>query len=59
MFKIVICDDNRTDVEMLECAFDKYCKYPIELHISAFLLHLFENCKIFCYTVIVRKESYE
>lgn len=25
MLKIAICDDSRTDVEMLECAFDKLC----------------------------------
>lgn len=30
MLKIAICDDSRTDVEMLECAFDKLRKYPIE-----------------------------
>lgn len=30
MLKIAICDDSRTDVEMLECAFDKLHKYPIE-----------------------------
>ena len=30
MLKIAICDDSRTDVEMLECAFDKLRQYPIE-----------------------------
>ncbi len=30
MLKIAICDDSRTDVEMLECAFDKLHQYPIE-----------------------------
>ena len=30
MLKIAICDDSRTDIEMLESAFDKLCQYPIE-----------------------------
>lgn len=30
MLKIAICDDSRTDVERLECAFDKLRQYPIE-----------------------------
>ena len=30
MLKIAICDDSRTDVEMLECSFDKFHQYPIE-----------------------------
>ena len=30
MLKIAICDDSRTDIEMLECAFDKLRHYPIE-----------------------------
>ena len=30
MLKIAICDDSRTDVEMLECSFDKLHQYPIE-----------------------------
>jgi DNA-binding response OmpR family regulator len=30
MLKIAICDDSRTDVEMLECAFDKLRQYQIE-----------------------------
>ena len=30
MLKIAICDDSRTDVEMLESAFDKLRQYPIE-----------------------------
>ncbi len=30
MLKIAICDDSRTDVEMLECAFDKLQQYTIE-----------------------------
>lgn len=30
MLKIAICDDSTTDVEMLECAFDKLHQYPIE-----------------------------
>lgn len=59
MLKTAIYDECRTNVGMLECAFDKFCQYLIELHISAFLLHFFETCKIFCFTVIVRKESYE
>lgn len=30
MLKIAICDDSRTDVEMLESAFDKLRQYPME-----------------------------
>lgn len=30
MLKIAICDDSRTDVEMLEAAFDKLHQYPVE-----------------------------
>lgn len=30
MLKIAICDDSRTDIEMLECAFDKLRQYAVE-----------------------------
>lgn len=30
MLKIAVCDDSRTDVEMLESAFDKLRHYPVE-----------------------------
>lgn len=30
MLKIAVCDDSRTDVEMLEAAFDQLRDYPIE-----------------------------
>ena len=33
MLKIAICDDSRTDVEMLESAFDRLHKYPIEYEV--------------------------
>lgn len=33
MLKIAVCDDSRTDVEMLECAFDRLHKYPIDYEV--------------------------
>lgn len=30
MLRIVVCDDSRTDVEVLEAAFDELPDYPVE-----------------------------
>lgn len=30
MLRIAVCDDSRTDVEMLEAAFDELPDYPVE-----------------------------